>query len=223
MNTPLHMAAYSLNPKWYAPRPGRVAPSHDEEVKEGFMKALTKMYTPEESTILRTQWLAFANLHGPTFSRPEARTDRATLAQTDPIGWWTWHGKDAPELRLLAIRLLSQVASSSAAERNWSTYSFIQSVKRNCLTSRRSEKLVAVHSALRLQDHQSSEYCQTPALRWDVNPEDAMQIEEEDTHERLVGVPLVEADPSISMDTDTDLDSSSDGEDDADLDLPFAD
>ena len=32
MNTPLHMAAYAVNPKWYAPRPGRVPPSRDEEV-----------------------------------------------------------------------------------------------------------------------------------------------------------------------------------------------
>ena len=101
--------------------------------------------------------------------------DRATLAQTDPIGWWTWHGKDAPELRLLAVRLLSQVASSFAAERNWSTYSFIHSLKRNRLTSRRAEKLVAVHSALRLQDRQTPEYRQTPALQWDIDPEDVAQ------------------------------------------------
>ena len=32
MNTPLHMAAYVVNPKWYAPRPVRVPPSADEEV-----------------------------------------------------------------------------------------------------------------------------------------------------------------------------------------------
>ena len=32
MNTPLHIAAYAVNPKWYAPRPGRVPPSADEEV-----------------------------------------------------------------------------------------------------------------------------------------------------------------------------------------------
>lgn len=127
-------------------------------MKEGFFNALSKMYNTEDGAKIRGQWLDFANLRGPTFGRPEARTDRATLAQKDPIGWWTWHGRDAPELKALAIRLLSQVASSSSAERNWSTYSFIQSIKRNRLTSRRSEKLVAVHSVLRLQERQSLEY-----------------------------------------------------------------
>ncbi|KAH9293455.1 hypothetical protein KI387_041340, partial [Taxus chinensis] len=205
MNTPLHMAAYALNPKWYAARPGRVPPSDDEEVKEGLMKAFRKMYTDEESTLLRTQWLSFVNLRGPTFSKPEARTDRATLAQVDPIGWWTWHGKDAPDLRILATRLLSQVASSSAAERNWSTYGLIHTVKRNHLTSRRAEKLVAVHSALRLQDRQTPEYRQTPATRWDVDPEDASQIDEE-AQVGLVGVPLDEAAPHSSSDSDSESD-----------------
>ncbi|KAH9309629.1 hypothetical protein KI387_026745, partial [Taxus chinensis] len=57
------------------------------------------------------------------------------------------------------------VSSSSASERNWSTYGWIHSVKRNRLTSARAEKLVAVHSALRLIDRKTPEYKQTPALR----------------------------------------------------------
>ena len=101
---------------------------------------------------LEGQWLDCANFFGPTFGRPEARTDRAILAQRDPAGWWTWHGNDALEQKALAISLLSQVASSFVVERNWSTYSFIQSCKRNNLTSRRSEKRVAVHSVLRLEE-----------------------------------------------------------------------
>ncbi|XP_057872763.2 omega-amidase, chloroplastic [Cryptomeria japonica] len=129
------MAAYDLNSKWYALRPRRAPLSHDEEVKEGFMKALAKMYTKEESAILCTQWLAFANLHGPTFNRVEVRSDRATLAQIDPIGFrWMWHGKDALELR-----------------DGW-----------------------------------------TLSLYWDVNSEDAMQIDVEEIQEGLVGVPLLE-------------------------------
>ena len=126
-------------------------------MKEGFFKALSKMYNEEDAAKIQRQWLDFANLRGPTFGRPEVRTNRATLAQSDPIGWWTWPGRDAPELKALATRLLSQVASSSAAERNWSTYSFIQSVKRNNLTSRRLEKLVVVHNGLQLQERYSLE------------------------------------------------------------------
>ncbi|KAH9327843.1 hypothetical protein KI387_043777, partial [Taxus chinensis] len=54
---------------------------------------------------------------------------------------------------------------SSASERNWSTYGWLHSVKRNRLTSARAEKLVAVHSVLRLIDRKTPEYKQTPALR----------------------------------------------------------
>jgi hypothetical protein len=36
MNTPLHIAAYALNPKLYVARPGRVLPIEDLEVKKGF-------------------------------------------------------------------------------------------------------------------------------------------------------------------------------------------
>ena len=36
-----------------------------------------------------------------------------------------------PQLQRLAKRMLSQVANTSSTERCWSTYSFIQSVKRN--------------------------------------------------------------------------------------------
>ena len=115
------------------------------------------------------------------------------------------HGDDAPEIKHLATRLLSQIASSSAAERNWSTYSFIHSIKRNRLTSRRAEKLVAVHSALRLAHRKTPEYRMGPATRWDVNPEEDAQIDEEDgpdeTQHGLVGVPLV----THESDTNSDI------------------
>lgn len=171
------------------------------------MAALRKMYSTEEATILREQWLQFSDLQGPTFSKAEARTDRATIAQKNPIGWWKFHGKDTPELKLLAIRLLSQIASSSAAERNWSTYGFIHSIKRNRLTSKRAEKLVGVHSALRLQDRQTTEYRQTPAARWDVDPEDVRQIDEEEVQLGMVGLPL---DDPLQAESDSDTDSAFD-------------
>ena len=61
-----------------------------------------------------------------SFSDPVAMDDRGHL---DPITWWGFHGGDSIHLSTLAARLLSQVASSSSAERNWSTYGFIHSVK----------------------------------------------------------------------------------------------
>lgn len=48
------MTAYVLNPKWYAARPRIVRPFDDNELIEGFMKALGKMYI-EEFSKLRAQ------------------------------------------------------------------------------------------------------------------------------------------------------------------------
>ena len=155
------MAAYALNPKWYIPRPGRIPPIDDPEIKNGFRAAISKMYTSEDGKVLQRQWIQFASLIGP-FNKIDAKEDRDDLGQDDPIGWWKFHGDDAPEIKHLATRLLSQIASSSATERNWSTYSFIHSIKRNRLTSRRAEKLVAVHSSLRLEHRKTPEYRMGP-------------------------------------------------------------
>ncbi len=41
--------------------------------------------------------------------------------------WWILHGSNAPNLRRIVIRILSQTASSSGCERNWSTFNLIHS------------------------------------------------------------------------------------------------
>ncbi|KAF1881958.1 hypothetical protein Lal_00038602 [Lupinus albus] len=64
----------------------------------------------------------------------------------NPKSWWVLHGSPAPLLQKLALRLLVQPRSSSCCERNWSTYSFIHSVKRNKLKPKRVEDLVYVHT-----------------------------------------------------------------------------
>jgi hypothetical protein len=82
--------------------------------------------------------------------------------------WWTNHGQSAPLLMSLAMKLLSQPASSSCCERNWSTYSFIHSVTRNALTPERAEDLVFVHSNLRHLSRRSDAYKTGETRMWDV-------------------------------------------------------
>ena len=60
------------------------------------------------------------------------------------------YGVAAPELQRVAVRVLSQVVSSSACERNWSHYDFIHDRKRNRLTADRAKDLVFVFSNGRL-------------------------------------------------------------------------
>ena len=69
----------------------------------------------------------------------------------DAIDWWSTYGFKTPKLAKVAKKVLSQPISSSSVERNWSTYSHIHNVKRNRLNSLRVDKLVFIHSNIRLQ------------------------------------------------------------------------
>ena len=64
--------------------------------------------------------------------------------------WFGLYGVETPELALVAVKVLSQVASSCSCERNWSAYDFIHSKCRNKLTSSRAEDLVYVFSNMQL-------------------------------------------------------------------------
>ncbi|PWA51332.1 hypothetical protein CTI12_AA463070 [Artemisia annua] len=75
------------------------------------------------------------------------------------------------ELAEIAKIVLSQPVSSFSAERNWSTYSFIHSMKRNRLNTKRADKLVFVHSNIRLISRFSESYKEEPSKKWDMNPE----------------------------------------------------
>ena len=89
----------------------------------------------------------------------------------DPVKWCTCHGENGVYLQSLATRILSQVANSSSTERNWSTYGFIHSVKRNRLGSQKVEDLVYVHSNLCLVSRKGEEYTSGPHKEWDVDAE----------------------------------------------------
>ena len=76
----------------------------------------------------------------------------------EPLSWWANYGASTPLLQNLAFKLLSQSSSSSCCERNWRTYSFIQSIKRNKMTSTTVEDLVFVYSSFRLLSRKKEEY-----------------------------------------------------------------
>jgi hypothetical protein len=61
-------------------------------------------------------------------------------------------GYSIPALQKLAIRLVSQCASATGCERNWSTFAFIHTKVHNCLTYEKLHKLVYVKYNLRIQN-----------------------------------------------------------------------
>ena len=69
------------------------------------------------------------------------------------------YGDSAPTVRKLALKVLSQTASSSICERNWSTFALIHTKQRNRLTYSRIEKLVYCYynMKLKLRDMEAKE------------------------------------------------------------------
>lgn len=92
----------------------------------------------------------------------------AARAYEDPLSWWANYGSATPLLQSLAFKLLSQPASSSCCERNWSTFGSFQTVKRNRLTSKRLDDLVYIHNNLRLLFRKQKEYTDGPSKYWDI-------------------------------------------------------
>ncbi|GJN30743.1 hypothetical protein PR202_gb19077 [Eleusine coracana subsp. coracana] len=97
--------------------------------------------------------------------------------------WWGTYGARTPELKELAFKLLGQPASSSCCERNWSTYGFIHSLRRNKLTPERAENLVYVHNNLRLLSRCTDDYLTGLSKMWDVGV---------DEHETFDGISVLQ-------------------------------
>lgn len=183
-NTPLHCMAHSLLPKYYSENwlqgldgVRRVAPNEDEEVTLNRDKCFRRLFPKsEELQKVYKEYGAFAcGLE--YFGQPHVMAARAT---EEPLSWWANYGASTPLLQGLAMKLLSQPASSSNCERNWSTYASIQTVKRNRLTSSRSEDLVYVHNNLRLLSRKQNDYIEGPTKYWDIgnflNPKSYCQL-----------------------------------------------
>ena len=118
----------------------------------------------EDESELKVVKFEFAAFSGGRFPSLDALIDRWALL---PLVWWQYHGSAFPTLQSLAFKLLGQPCSSSCAERNWSTYKFIHSLKRNKMAPARAEDLVYVHSNLRLLSSRNVEYVNTATKMWD--------------------------------------------------------
>ncbi|KAK8930493.1 hypothetical protein KSP39_PZI016120 [Platanthera zijinensis] len=168
--TPLHCMAHSLNPRYYSREwldggPNRVAPNTDEEISLERNKCLRR-YFPDvvERNIVINEFSKFTGL-GQAFSEPDSLESRASLLPKD---WWSYYGTSAPKLQKIALKLLGQPSSSSCCERNWSTYSFIHSLRRNKILPQRADDLVYVHSNLRLLSRRNELYNQGRSKMWDI-------------------------------------------------------
>lgn len=178
-SVPLQCLAYALTPKYYdeeylqIPAPGgqkRCPPDQDDDIFEGAMAAIFKMYAnDEQADTVRVQFMSFLEKKG-KFSSATAKRD-ARNPKINVLQWWKFHGGDTKELRDMAFRVLAQSISTSSVERPWSTYSYIHNAKRNRLNASNADDLMYIHSNLRLLSRFNSNYKYGPHRKWDINPE----------------------------------------------------
>ncbi|RVW46411.1 hypothetical protein CK203_081776 [Vitis vinifera] len=140
----IHSAAYWLNPCFqydqekFCNKPnviGGVMDVTDQKVLKG------KLETMNEMELFRDRL--------GSFGRELAYSSREVL---QPDEWWRLHGYSASHLQKLAILILSQTASSSGCERNWSVFERIHTKRRNRLEHQRLNDLVYVHDNLHLKN-----------------------------------------------------------------------
>ncbi|XP_030940040.1 uncharacterized protein LOC115964964 [Quercus lobata] len=166
--TPLHCLAHSLNPKYYTIKwieevRGRVAPHKDAEISVERNKCLKRIFPdPDDRQKVNVEFGLFNSLQVYDEDNMEDRWNY------NPMLWWSTYGSTLPILQTLALKLLQQPCSSSCAERNWSTYGFIHSMRRNRITPKRAEDLVFVHSNLRLLSRRRPEYNSGESKKWDI-------------------------------------------------------
>jgi hypothetical protein len=173
--TPLHCLAHSLNPKYYncewlsGGTSRRFPPHMDHELSEGRKEAFRRIYQDRASfDEVEAGFIDFSTANG-RFSSYDVLRDRGAKK---PHAWWATHGAAWPPLQEFAMRILSQVTSSSCCERNWSTYGNLYSLKKSRLEQSRAESMVYVQTNLRLIYRQREEWLKGKTKMWDVFPND---------------------------------------------------
>ncbi|XP_048594911.1 uncharacterized protein LOC111200150 [Brassica napus] len=161
-NTTLHCLAHSLNPR-------------DLEVSSERMKCFRRLFPSIEDHLkVMDEYALFSMRTGPF----EDLTCISMMFTMEPKKWWANFGAQTPFLQTLAFKLLGQLSSSSCYERNWSTYSFIHSLRRNKLNPSRAKDLVFIHNNLRFLSRNSKQYEEEKTKMWDVGGDDFDSMED---------------------------------------------
>ncbi|GFY84114.1 HAT transposon superfamily [Actinidia rufa] len=160
LHSPFHSAAAFLNPSiQYNPEIKFLG-----SIKEDFFRVLEKLLpTPELRRDITNQILLFTRATG-MFGCNLAKEAIDTVS---PGIWWEQYGDSAPVLQRVAIRILSQVCSTSTLERQWSTFQQIHSEKRNKIDKETLNDLVYINYNLKLSRSMKSKSPEADPLQLD--------------------------------------------------------
>jgi hypothetical protein len=140
LQSPLHATGFILHPIWR-----EKIQDIDDKVNTQWMETIMR-YTNGDihlCGVLLNEFFAYRTQEKSTFQVPMANDP--TLMH-NAVKWWETFGACTPNLKRLAIRVLSQGSCASSCERNWSTFSLIHTKKRNRLTHAHVQKLVYIHT-----------------------------------------------------------------------------
>ena len=213
MLTDLHWAGAMLNPilrGWI--------PVHEHEQSRRILNQVFRKYYPDDNAYVEvlSQYQDFLENRGPFADSTDPSVHVAPVHE-----WWDAMEGGAKALQTIAQRILAQVCSASACERNWSMYSFVHNKVHNRLKHSRAEDLVYIYTNSRLLRHRRGP---TP-VQWyglntvhsddDLDGDDQDDAEDQDPHEEGDDIDNNDVE---SMDFDENAldpnDSHSDGNDD---------
>ncbi|MCO5602587.1 hypothetical protein L7F22_056721 [Adiantum nelumboides] len=145
---PIHAVAHILHPLWR-----KEAQYVNEELHDGWTEYIQKIVGDDVQLMkkLEDELLLYRN-GSQWFGSPTASLRETQL---EPVSWWEKYGIAAPNLRRIALRVLSQDCSSGPCERNWSTWALFHTKKRNKLSTQQLERLVFCHCNLKLLEQKS--------------------------------------------------------------------
>jgi hypothetical protein len=167
MYHPAMVLAYYLDPRY------RGKSLSQEHSRINFLiEEASKLINRSLNSQLAREMLEYQSKSG-VFNLNVLWSDEATK---NPTTWWSALKNEVPVLSELAAKLMSIPASSAAAERNWSHFGFVHSLRRNRLTNDRVFKLVYIYSNLHLNDKVTNDNINSGNL----GDTDNLLIEDED-------------------------------------------
>ncbi|KAL0706240.1 hypothetical protein Bca4012_072666 [Brassica carinata] len=147
----------------------RLGPHRDPDVSSERMKCFRRLFPSIDDHLkVMDEYALFSMKTGPF----EDLTCISVMFTMESKKWWANFGVQTPFLQTLAFKLLGQPSSSSCAERNWSTCSFIHSLRMNKLNPSRAQDLVFIHNNLRFLSRNSDQYDEEKTKMWDVGGDD---------------------------------------------------
>ncbi|KAM0879665.1 hypothetical protein ACQ4PT_034086 [Festuca glaucescens] len=180
---PLHRAGYFLNPYYYYEN--KLEIELDGTFKDGFVACVEKMVRdgPKED-IMMAECQAYQDEEG-SFGRESAKRQRRNKS-FDPAKWWSNHGSSAPNLRVLAMRILSLTCSSLACERNFSVFQQVHTKRRNRLLHDKMRDLVFIKANSQLEQKRGMKD------RDPIEDKTYADVVEDEDNEWITGVVLVQ-------------------------------